>query len=163
MSDEAAEYTCPMHPEVRQQGPGSCPICGMALEPVVVTADTGASHELADMTKRFWVALILSVPVFVLEMGSHLFPALHDVVPPRVSTWIQLVLATPVVLWAGWPFFVRGWNSIRTRSLNMFTLIAMGTGVAGCTAWSRHSRPASSPTSSVRWTAPSPCTSRPPP
>jgi Cu+-exporting ATPase len=130
VSDEAAEYTCPMHPEVRQQGPGSCPICGMALEPVVVTADTGASHELADMTKRFWVALILSVPVFVLEMGSHLFPALHDVVPPRVSTWIQLVLATPVVLWAGWPFFVRGWNSIRTRSLNMFTLIAMGTGVA---------------------------------
>lgn len=125
-----AEYTCPMHPEVRQQGPGSCPICGMALEPVMVTAETGPSHELADMTKRFWVALILSVPVFVLEMGSHLFPALHDVVPPRVSTWIQFVLATPVVLWAGWPFFVRGRNSIRTRSLNMFTLIAMGTGVA---------------------------------
>ncbi|WP_347238243.1 copper-translocating P-type ATPase [Rhodococcus sp. SMB37] len=119
-----------MHPEVRQQGPGSCPICGMALEPVMVTAETGPSHELADMTKRFWVALILSVPVFVLEMGSHLFPALHDVVPPRVSTWIQFVLATPVVLWAGWPFFVRGRNSIRTRSLNMFTLIAMGTGVA---------------------------------
>ncbi|MEE2057147.1 copper-translocating P-type ATPase [Rhodococcus artemisiae] len=125
-----AEYTCPMHPEIRQQGPGSCPICGMALEPVMVTAESGPSPELADMTKRFWIALILSVPVFVLEMGSHLIPALHDVVPPRVSTWIQFVLATPVVLWAGWPFFVRGRNSIRTRSLNMFTLIAMGTGVA---------------------------------
>ncbi|MFD6895661.1 copper-transporting P-type ATPase [Rhodococcus sp. NPDC060086] len=119
-----------MHPEVRQQGPGSCPVCGMALEPLVVTAETGPSPELADMTKRFWVALALSLPVFVLEMGAHLFPALHDVVPPKVSTWIQFVLATPVVLWAGWPFFVRGWNSIRARSLNMFTLIAMGTGVA---------------------------------
>lgn len=130
---------------------------------VVVTADTGASHELADMTKRFWVALILSVPVFVLEMGSHLFPALHDVVPPRVSTWIQLVLATPVVLWAGWPFFVRGWNSIRTRSLNMFTLIAMGTGVAWVYSVVATLAPGIFPDEFRQMDAPSPCTSRPPP
>jgi Cu+-exporting ATPase len=127
---EEVEYTCPMHPEIRQTGPGACPICGMALEPVVVTADTGPSAELADMTRRFWIALVLSIPVFVLEMGGHLFPALHRLVSPSVSTWVQLVLATPVVLWAGWPFFTRGWVSVRTLKLNMFTLIAMGTGVA---------------------------------
>ena len=124
------EYTCPMHPEIRQPGPGACPICGMALEPVVVSADTGPSPELADMRRRFWVALVLSIPVVVLEMGGHLFPSLHQLVSPSASTWIQLVLATPVVLWAGWPFFTRGWVSVRTRKLNMFTLIAMGTGVA---------------------------------
>ena len=124
------EYTCPMHPEIRQPGPGACPICGMALEPVMVTADAGPSPELADMTRRFWVAVALSIPVVVLEMGAHLFPALEDLVSPRASTWIQLVLATPVVLWAGWPFFTRGWTSVRTRHLNMFTLIAIGTGVA---------------------------------
>ncbi|MGK2876094.1 MAG: heavy metal translocating P-type ATPase [Nocardioides sp.] len=126
----AVEYTCPMHPEIRQPGPGACPICGMALEPVVVTADAGPSPELADMTRRFWVAVALSMPVVILEMGAHLFPALEDLVSPRASTWIQLVLATPVVLWAGWPFFTRGWTSVRTRHLNMFTLIAIGTGVA---------------------------------
>jgi len=124
------EHTCPMHPEIRQAGPGACPICGMALEPVTVTAETGPSPELVDMTRRFWVAVALSVPVVLLEMGGHLVPGVQDVVPPRLSTWLQLVLATPVVLWAGRPFFVRGWASVRTRNLNMFTLIAMGTGVA---------------------------------
>ena len=127
---ESVEYTCPMHPEIRRPEPGPCPICGMALEPVVVTAQSGPSPELADMTRRLWIGLILTVPVFVLEMGGHLFPALHHLVSPTVSTWIQFVLATPVVLWAGWPFFVRGAASLRTRNLNMFTLIAMGTGVA---------------------------------
>ncbi len=111
-------------------GPGACPICGMGLEPATVTADTGPSAELEDMTRRFWVGAALAIPVFLLEMGSHLFEVVRDVVPPDVSAWVQLVLATPVVLWAGWPFFVRGWASVRTRNLNMFTLIAMGTGVA---------------------------------
>nr|WP_085139654.1 copper-translocating P-type ATPase [Mycolicibacter nonchromogenicus] len=127
---EIAEYTCPMHPEIRRPGPGSCPICGMALEPVFVTADTGPSHELADMTRRFWVGLALALPVFVLSMGGHLIGLVPGVISAPVSAWIQLVLATPVVLWAGWPFFVRGWDSVRTGNLNMFTLIAMGTGVA---------------------------------
>ncbi len=124
------EFTCPMHPEIRQVGPGSCPICGMALEPVLVTAEAAPNHELADMTRRFWIGLVLALPVFVLEMGGHLVPALHHVVPPALSGWIQLILATPVVLWAGWPFFERGWRSLVTRNLNMFTLIALGTGVA---------------------------------
>src|SRR6478672_4586057 len=124
------EYTCPMHPEIRRPGPGACPICGMALEPVLATADTGPSPELTDMTRRFRVALALSVPVVLLEMGAHLVPTLGRVVSPSASSWAQLVLATPVVLWAGWPFFTRGWVSVRTRKLNMFTLIAMGTGVA---------------------------------
>lgn len=124
------EYTCPMHPEIRQMGPGACPICGMALEPVTVTADTGPSAELTDMTRRFWVSLVLALPVFVLEMGGHLFPGLHDLISPKASVWIQFILATPVVLWGGWPFFQRGWVSVKTMKLNMFTLIAMGTGVA---------------------------------
>lgn len=128
--DEELEYTCPMHPEIRQSGPGSCPICGMALEPVVITAKSGPNPELAYMSRRFWVGLALTIPVFLLEMGGHLFPALHEVVPPQLSAWIQFFLATPVVLWAGWPFFVRGWASLRTMKLNMFTLIAIGTGVA---------------------------------
>jgi Cu+-exporting ATPase len=119
-----------MHPEIRQDHPGACPICGMALEPATITPDSGPSPELADMTRRFRVGLGLSLPVVVLEMGGHLVPGLHHLVPPHVSVWIQLVLATPVVLWAGWPFFVRGWQSVRNRSLNMFTLVAMGTGVA---------------------------------
>jgi Cu+-exporting ATPase len=119
-----------MHPEVRQDHPGACPICGMALEPETASATSGPSPELVDMTRRFWIGLALALPVFLLEMGGHLFPALHHLVPMRISTWIQLVLATPVVLWAGWPFFVRGWASLKTRNLNMFTLIAMGTGVA---------------------------------
>ena len=121
-------YTCPMHPEIRQVGPGSCPICGMALEPDVITADSGPNPELADMTRRFWIALALTLPVFVLEMGGHVF-GLH-LLAPRTSTYVQLALSTPVVVWAGWPFFERGWQSIKTRNLNMFTLIALGTGVA---------------------------------
>jgi Cu+-exporting ATPase len=126
---EGAIYTCPMHPEVRQVGPGSCPICGMALEPELASAESGPNPELADMTRRFWVGLALAVPVVVLEMGGHLFD-LHRFIEPSVSNWLQFALATPVVLWAGWPFFVRGWQSVVTRNLNMFTLIAMGTGVA---------------------------------
>ena len=126
----ATEWTCPMHPEIRRPGPGSCPICGMTLEPVTVSADSGPSAELIDMTRRFWIGLVLSVPVVVLEMGGHFVDAVADLVPQTTSNWIQLVFATPVVVWAGWPFFVRGWTSVRTRSLNMFTLIAMGTGVA---------------------------------
>jgi Cu+-exporting ATPase len=126
---EGTIYTCPMHPEVRQVGPGSCPICGMALEPVLVTADTGPNPELVDMTRRFWIGLALTVPVFALEMGGHL-TNLHMLLGQQLSNWLQLALATPVVLWAGRPFFERGWASVLTRNLNMFTLIAMGTGVA---------------------------------
>ncbi len=126
-----AIYTCPMHPEIRQEGPGSCPICGMALEPVEVSAEATPNHELADMSRRFWIGLGLTLPVFVLEMGGHIQAlGLHDLVPPMVSTWIQFVLATPVVLWAGLPFFQRGWASVRSGHLNMFTLIALGTGAA---------------------------------
>jgi Cu+-exporting ATPase len=123
-------WTCPMHPEIRQDHPGACPICGMALEPEIATADAGPSAELVDMTRRFWVSLALAIPVLVLEMGGHLYPALHHLISERTSTWVQLLLATPVVLWGGWPFFERGWVSLKTRKLNMFTLIAMGTGVA---------------------------------
>jgi len=122
-------YTCPMHPQIRQAGPGFCPICGMALEPVEVEVQSGPSRELLDMTRRFWGGLILTVPVAALEMGGHL-TNLHMLLGQRLSNWVQLVLATPVVLWAGWPFFVRAWASLKTRNLNMFTLIAMGTGVA---------------------------------
>jgi Cu+-exporting ATPase len=129
-ADADAIYTCPMHPEIRQVGPGSCPICGMALEPEIATADSGPNPELADMTRRFWIGLVLTLPVFVLEMGSHLFPALMHAVPQNLSNWLQLAFATPVVLWAGLPFFERGWRSLVTAKLNMFTLIAMGTGVA---------------------------------
>ena len=128
--DRATAYTCPMHPQIRRPEPGACPICGMGLEPVTVSADAGPSAELVDMTRRFWVGLVLAVPVFLLEMGGHLFRWVHDLVPSTVSVWVQFVLATPVVLWCGWPFFVRGWASVRSRNLNMFTLIAMGTGVA---------------------------------
>jgi len=125
----SAIYTCPMHPQIRQDHPGACPICGMALEPEVATEATGPSAELIDMTRRFRVALALSVPVFALEMGGHVFD-LHRIVPEGLSNWIQLALATPVALWAGWPFFERGWASLKSRNLNMFTLIAMGVGVA---------------------------------
>ena len=124
-----AIYTCPMHPEIRQVGPGACPICGMALEPDLITADSGPNPELADMSRRFWIALVLTAPVFVLEMGGH-FGALMKIVSPQTSSWVQFALATPVVFWAGAPFFQRGWTSLVTRHLNMFTLIAMGVGVA---------------------------------
>jgi len=126
---EGTIYTCPMHPEIRQVGPGSCPICGMALEPELVTLDAAPNPELADMSRRFWVGLGLALPVIVLEMGGHLVGN-HRWIDQTLSNWIQFALATPVVLWAGWPFFVRGWQSLVTRNLNMFTLIAMGVGVA---------------------------------
>jgi P-type Cu+ transporter len=126
---EGTIYTCPMHPEIRQIGPGSCPICGMALEPEIATAEAGPNLELIDMRRRLWIGLVLTLPVFALEMGGH-FTGLHMLLSMTTSNWLQLALATPVVLWAGWPFFVRGWQSVVTRNLNMFTLIAMGTGVA---------------------------------
>lgn len=129
-STEAAIWTCPMHPEIRQDHPGACPICGMALEPLTATAASGPSPELIDMSRRFWIALAMSAPVFLLEMGGHVLPGLHHIVSGRASTWIQLILATPVVLWAGAPFFERGWASLKSHHLNMFTLIALGTGVA---------------------------------
>jgi Cu+-exporting ATPase len=126
---EGTIYTCPMHPQIRQVGPGSCPICGMALEPELVSAEHGPHPELVDMQRRFWIGLALSLPVVALEMGGH-FTGLHMLLGQTTSNWLQLALATPVVLWAGWPFFERGWQSLLTRNLNMFTLIAMGTGVA---------------------------------
>jgi P-type Cu+ transporter len=126
---EGATYTCPMHPQIRQVGPGSCPICGMALEPEVASLDDGPNPELADMTRRFWIGLVLALPPVILEMGGHLIGG-HGLIEPTLSNWIQFAFATPVVLWAGWPFFVRGWQSLATRNLNMFTLIAVGTGVA---------------------------------
>ncbi len=116
-----AVYTCPMHPEVRQTGPGSCPICGMALEPLTVTAEPEVNPELVNMTRRLWIGAALTAPVVALDMLPH---------PGFSTNWPQLILATPVVLWAGWPFFRRGWNSLLGRSLNMFTLIALGTGAA---------------------------------
>ncbi len=121
-------YTCPMHPEIRQVGPGSCPICGMALEPELVSLDDAPNPELIDMTRRFWIALALTIPVFFLEMIPHLTGI--SFVPAEYSGPLQFLFATPVVLWAGWPFFERGWASLRSGNLNMFTLIAMGTGVA---------------------------------
>ena len=124
--EKKAIFTCPMHPEIKQVGPGSCPKCGMALEPLDVTADAGPNHELIDMTRRFWIGLALTLPVFVLEMGEHLHLFGHM----QASVWIQFALATPVVLWAGWPVFVRAWASVVNRSLNMFSLIALGTGAA---------------------------------
>jgi Cu+-exporting ATPase len=126
---EGTVYTCPMHPEIRQVGPGTCPICGMALEPDVVSLDDTPNPELADMTRRFRIGAVLSVPPVVLEMGGHLVGG-RGLIEQTLSNWVQLVFATPVVLWAGWPFFVRGWQSLVTRNLNMFTLIAIGTGVA---------------------------------
>lgn len=124
-------YTCPMHPQIRREGPGNCPICGMTLEPLVVTADVPPNDELIAMTRRLSIGAVLTFPVFALEMGGHV-PALglHRFVPPIIVTWIEFVLATPVVLWAGWPFFERAWASVVNRSLNMFSLIALGTGAA---------------------------------
>src|SRR5437660_6323925 len=125
------EYTCPMHPEIVRPGPGSCPICGMALEPRTVTAEEEANPELRDMARRFWISLVLTVPLLALAMLDMLpGTPLHRVLPGAWLPWIEFVLATPVVLWGGWPFFQRGWASIVNRSTNMFTLIAMGTGVA---------------------------------
>jgi P-type Cu+ transporter len=125
-----AIYTCPMHPEIRQAGPGNCPKCGMALEPVAPSADDQPNPELLDMARRFWIGLALTVPVFGMAMAEHL-PGLHAALPnPKFSGWVQFILSVPVVLWAAWPFFVRGWNSLASRNLNMYTLIALGIGVA---------------------------------
>ncbi len=126
---DGAIYTCPMHPQIRQIGPGACRICGMALEPELASTDTGPNPEFADMTRRFWIGLVLALPVITIEMGGHIAGP-HNWVDPKLSSTIQFVFATPVVVWAGWPFFVRGYQSLLTRNLNMFTLIAMGTSVA---------------------------------
>ena len=125
------EYTCPMHPLIVQDHPGNCPICGMTLEPRTVTVGAAPNPELADMMRRFWIGAALMLPVLVLAMGPHLigFPT-HELIAPRLSAWLQFALAAPVVLWGGWPFFERGWRSIVTWRLNMFTLIAIGTGAA---------------------------------
>ena len=123
------EFTCPMHPEIVQPGPGSCPICGMALEPRNVSADDTENQELADMRRRFWVSALLTLPPFVLAMGEHLpGDPMGKLVSSEVNGWLQLAFATPVVLWGGWPFFQRGWASVVSRNLNMFTLIANRTG-----------------------------------
>ena len=122
-------YTCPMHPEIIQDEPGDCPICGMALEPVTITVEAPPNPELADMTKRFLVGAVLTAPLLVITMGEFL-PGIRELISGPWNPWAQMVLATPVVLWSGWPFFQRGWKSLVTRHLNMFTLIAMGTGAA---------------------------------
>ncbi|MCB2141336.1 heavy metal translocating P-type ATPase [bacterium] len=124
------QYTCPMHPEIVQDEPGSCPKCGMALEPMTVAEEEEEDPELKSMSLRFWVSAVLSIPVVILAMGEYVGIAIHDWVPMRFSVWGELILATPVVLWGGWPFFVRGWRSLQTMNLNMFTLIGLGTGVA---------------------------------
>ncbi len=123
------QYTCPMHPEVVRDEPGSCPKCGMALEPVTVSLEPETSPELIDMTRRFWVGLAFTLPLFVLAMGG-LIPGVESLLPAGWSSWVELVLAAPVILWAGLPFIVRGWRSVVTRNLNMFTLIALGVGAA---------------------------------
>jgi Cu+-exporting ATPase len=125
----AGRYTCPMHPEIVADRPGACPLCGMALEPVTLTLDDEAPPELADMTRRLAISALLTAPVFLLAMGEML-PAVRESVPAGVARWLSLACATPVVLWCGWPFFERGWQSLVNRSPNMFTLIAIGTGVA---------------------------------
>jgi P-type Cu+ transporter len=130
-SSDERTYTCPMHPEVRRKGPGTCPKCGMALEPeMALSAEEEVNPELVDMTHRFWVSLVLTIPVLAIAMSEMLLPGLTGRLDATWRLWLQLVLATPVVLWGGWPFFVRGWQSIVNRSLNMFTLIALGTGAA---------------------------------
>ena len=131
MAELDAIYTCPMHPEVRQKGPGACPFCGMALEPAMVTLDDGPNVELIDMTRRFWIAAALGLPVMAFAMAEMIAPdRIHAAVDLRVADWIQLALATPVVLWTGWPFFTRAWDSLVNRSPNMFTLIGIGVGAA---------------------------------
>ena len=126
-----ATYTCPMHPKVVQEGPGDCPVCGMALEPMTISLEERPNQELIDMTRRFWVSAALAAPLFVIAMAEHI-PGLRleSLLPPEISVWVQFALATPIVLWAGWPFFKRGWASIVSGNLNMFTLIAIGVGTA---------------------------------
>jgi len=124
------QYTCPMHPEIMRDEPGDCPKCGMPLEPMTVSLDDEENPELVDMTRRFRVSAIITVPIVILAMGQLVGISFEWVAGPGVLSWVELVLATPVVLWGGWPFFVRGWQSVINRSLNMFTLIAIGTGLA---------------------------------
>ncbi|HUI34476.1 MAG TPA: heavy metal translocating P-type ATPase [Stellaceae bacterium] len=127
----SGSWTCPMHPQIVRDAPGACPICGMALEPMTPDAGDAGNPELADMTRRFWVGLALSVPLLVIAMSGHVARgSLDALVPPQIAVWVQLVLASPAVLWCGWPFFQRGWASFRARRLNMFSLISLGTGVA---------------------------------
>lgn len=125
----SAEYTCPMHPEIVQIGPGTCPKCGMALEPKIFSLDDAPDPEYVDMTRRFWICAVFTIPIFILAMGEML-PNFHSFISPEISIWIQFVLAMPVVLWGGFPFFKRGWTSVKNASPNMFTLIALGTGAA---------------------------------
>ncbi|MEX2576652.1 MAG: HAD-IC family P-type ATPase, partial [Halofilum sp. (in: g-proteobacteria)] len=129
-SETATQYTCPMHPEIVRDEPGDCPICGMALEPMTATVEEGPSAELVSMTRRFWVSAALSIPLIVLTMGEMVGLDVAGAIGHGVSGWLQFALATPVLLWGGWPFFVRGWQSVVNRRLNMFTLIALGTGAA---------------------------------
>ena len=128
-----AIYTCPMHPEIKQKGPGSCPICGMALEPLEMTLDDGPNHELIDMSKRFYWSLLFTAPLVLLAM-LEMIPGLnlHSIFKNISMNWIQLALASPVVLWSGFPLFQKGYSSVKSRHLNMFTLIALGTGIAYC-------------------------------
>lgn len=130
-SEVQGEYTCPMHPEVRQSAPGQCPKCGMALEPKTVSTAEEPNAELVDMKRRFWVSLILTIPVLIAAMGELIpgEPLLH-VASQRTWTWFEFIVGSPVILWGAWPFFVRGWHSIVNRSLNMFTLIGLGVSVA---------------------------------
>ena len=125
-----AKYTCPMHPEIVRDGPGSCPICGMALEPLTVSGDGDDDHELVDMSRRFWLSVILTVPLVLISMAEMAGVNLPSALTGRAVVWLQLLLAAPVVLWCGLPFFERGWMSLVSRQLNMFTLIALGTGTA---------------------------------
>jgi len=125
---EGTIWTCPMHPQIRQVGPGTCPICGMALEPLEPSLEEGPNPELIDMGRRFWVSAVLTIPLLILTMGADVFG--WHILSARASTWVQLALASPVVLWGGWPFFERFWASLKTRNLNMFTLIGLGVGVA---------------------------------
>jgi len=129
--DQSVIYTCPMHPQIRQVKLGNCPICGMTLEPQTVSLTDDTDHELTEMTQRFWVSAAMAAPLAIMVMGAHLIPSVpHDWMELSWVRWMQMALATPVVLWGGWPFFIRAYDSIRHRSLNMFTLIALGTGVA---------------------------------
>jgi len=129
-TDLDAIYTCPMDPEVRQRGPGACPKCGMALEPLTIIRGEETNPELQLMARRFWISLALTAPLVLLAMSAMLAPSFARALNPRLLAWIEFILATPVVLWGGWPFFQRGWASVVNRSLNMFTLIAMGTGIS---------------------------------
>jgi len=128
--ESGVRYTCPMHPEIIRDKPGNCPICGMALEPMEAVVE-GENAELVDMSRRFWISALLAVPVFISAMGADFWPEVFaEIIHPRTRQWLEMILATPVVLWGGWPFFIRGWASVVSRHLNMFTLIALGIGVA---------------------------------